>query len=202
MKQCDSIISFNCDVSSSLHLLTSQHLGKSRQMKCEHSNTSRRLNWVNVQRRVERRMNRSELKQRELKEQTWFEAADSAKGTLVTGVEADETVEVVAPCIMGTFIRAFQTKDRGRGCGREGGEGTGMIWLPWQNVQDQKSWHKSSDIARMNLNKYQDTCKREKGNYIYFYIRQKERKGRFTLTNEQRNKAIHHHTIQSDWTIW
>lgn len=36
-----------------------------------------------------------------------------------------------------------------------------MIWLPWQNVQDQKSWHKSSDIARMNLNKYQDTCKKE-----------------------------------------
>lgn len=47
--------------------------------------------------------------------------ADSAKGTLVTGVEADETVEVVAPCIMGTFIQASQTKDRGRGCGRGGG---------------------------------------------------------------------------------
>lgn len=46
-----------------------------------------------------------------MKEQTWFVAADSAKGTLVTGVEADETVEVVAPCIMGTFIQASQTKD-------------------------------------------------------------------------------------------
>lgn len=32
----------------------------------------------------------------------WLEVADSAKGTLVTGVVADETVEVVAPCIMGT----------------------------------------------------------------------------------------------------
>lgn len=59
----------------------------------------------------------------------------------MTGVEADETVEVVAPCIMGTFIQASQTKDRGRGCGRGGGVGggggrggTGMIWLPWQNV--------------------------------------------------------------------
>lgn len=51
--------------------------------------------------------------------------ADSAKGTLVTEVEADETVEVVAPCIMGTFIQASQTKDKGRGCGRgeEGGGG-------------------------------------------------------------------------------
>lgn len=39
----------------------------------------------------------------------------------MTGVEADETVEVVAPCIMGTFIQASQTKDRGRGCGRGGG---------------------------------------------------------------------------------
>lgn len=117
----------------------------------------------------------------------------------MTGVEADETVEVVAPCIMGTFIRAFQTKDRGRGCRREGGEGTGMIWLPWQNVQDQKSWHKSSDIAGMNLNKYQDTCKRET-KIIYTYW-QNERKGKVTLTNEQTNKAIHHHTIQSDWRI-
>lgn len=60
----------------------------------------------------------------ELKEQTWSEVADSAKGTLVTEVEADETVEVVAPCIMGTFIRASQTKDKGRGCGR-GKEGVG-----------------------------------------------------------------------------
>lgn len=101
-----------------------------------------------------------ELKQRELKEQTWFEAADSAKGTLVTGVEADETVEVVAPCIMATFIQASQTKDK-RTRMWAGRRGTGMIWLPWQNVQDQKSWHKSSDIARMNLNKYQDTCKKE-----------------------------------------
>lgn len=50
--------------------------------------------------------------------------ADSAKGTLVTEVEADETVEVVAPCIMGTFIQASQTKDKGRGCGR-GKEGMG-----------------------------------------------------------------------------
>lgn len=57
-------------------------------------------------------------------------AADSAKGTLVTVVEADETVEVVAPCIMGTFIQASKTKDRGRGYGRGAG-GTGMIWLPW-----------------------------------------------------------------------
>lgn len=43
----------------------------------------------------------------------------------MTGVEADETVEVVAPCIMGTFIRASQTKDRGRGYGRGGGKGRG-----------------------------------------------------------------------------
>lgn len=85
----------------------------------------------------------------------------------MTGVEAEETVEVVAPCIMGTFIQASQTKDRGRGCGRGGG-GTGMIWLPWQNVQDQKSWHKSNDIARMKLNKYQDTCKkRDKEHYMF-----------------------------------
>lgn len=85
----------------------------------------------------------------------------------MTGVEADETVEVVAPCIMGTFIQTSQTKDRGRGCGRGGG-GTGMIWLPWQNVQDQKSWHKSNDIARMKLNKYQDTCKkRDKEHYMF-----------------------------------
>lgn len=117
----------------------------------------------------------------------------------MTGVEADETVEVAAPCIMGTFIRAYQTKDRGRGCGREGGEGTGMIWLPWQNVQDQKSRHRSSDIAGMNLNKYQDACKRKK-NYIYLCW-QNERKGKVTLTNEQTNKAIHHHTIQSDGRI-
>lgn len=34
------------------------------------------------------------------------------------------------------FIQASQTKDRGRGCwrGGRGGRGTGMIWLPWQNV--------------------------------------------------------------------
>ena len=50
-----------------------------------------------------------------------MEAADSAKGTLVTGVEADETVEVVAPCIMGTFIQANQTRDRERGDGWGGG---------------------------------------------------------------------------------
>lgn len=42
----------------------------------------------------------------------------------MTEVEADETVEVVAPCIMGTFIQASQTKDKGRGCGR-GKEGKG-----------------------------------------------------------------------------
>lgn len=30
----------------------------------------------------------------------------------MTGVEADETVEVVAPCIMATFIQASQTKDK------------------------------------------------------------------------------------------
>ena len=60
----------------------------------------------------------------ELKEQTWSEVAVSAKGTLVTEVEADETVEVVAPCIMGTFIQASQTKDKGRGWGR-GKEGMG-----------------------------------------------------------------------------
>lgn len=95
------------------------------------------------------RMEDDYTKKGELKEQTWSEVADSAKGTLVTEVEADETVEVVAPCIMGTFIQASQTKDKGRGCGRGGGGGTGMIWLPWQNVQGHRLWHKSSDIARM-----------------------------------------------------
>lgn len=71
------------------------------------------------------RMEDDYTKKGELKEQTWSEVADSAKGTLVTEVEADETVEVVAPCIMGTFIQASQTKDKGRGCGRgeEGGGG-------------------------------------------------------------------------------
>lgn len=47
-----------------------------------------------------------------MKEQTWLEAADSAKGTLMPGVEADETVEEVAPCIMGTFIQASRTQDK------------------------------------------------------------------------------------------
>lgn len=84
--------------------------------------------------------------------------------------------------------------------GGKEGEGTGMIWLPWQNVQDQKSWHKSSDIARMNLNKYQDTCKREKKKKLNLLIGKNKRKGKVTLTNEERNEAIHHHTIQSDWT--
>lgn len=81
----------------------------------------------------------------------------------MTGVEADETVAVVAPCIMGTFIQASQTKDKG--CGRGGG-GTGMIWLPWQKGQN--SWHKSSDIARMSCKKYKDMQKkRDKENYIF-----------------------------------
>lgn len=50
--------------------------------------------------------------------------------------------------------------------GKGGGGGTGMIWLPWQNVQGHRSWHKASDIARM---KYTDTCKnnRDKENYIF-----------------------------------
>lgn len=114
----------------------------------------------------------------------------------MTGVEADETVEV-APCIMGTFIRAYQTKDRGRGCGREGGEGTGMIWLPWQNVQDQKSRHRSSDIAGMNLNKYQDACKRKK-NYIYIFVGQMKEKAKL---HSQMNKQTRQYTIiQSNQT--
>lgn len=41
-----------------------------------------------------------------------MEAADSAKGTLMPGVEADETVEEVAPCIMGTLIQASRTQDK------------------------------------------------------------------------------------------
>ena len=52
-----------------------------------------------------------------------MEAADSAKGTLVTGVEADETVEE-APCIMGTFIQARarrNTEDEEMGGGGGGG---------------------------------------------------------------------------------
>ena len=45
-----------------------------------------------------------------------MEAADSAKGTLVIGVVADETVEVVAPCIMGTFFRRVRREtERGQG---------------------------------------------------------------------------------------
>lgn len=44
-----------------------------------------------------------------------MEAADSAKGTLVTGVVADETVEVVAPCIMGTFFRRIRQETREKG---------------------------------------------------------------------------------------
>lgn len=52
-----------------------------------------------------------------------MEAADSAKGTLVTGVVADETVEVVAPCIMGTFFQASQTRNKGEGRGRWKGGG-------------------------------------------------------------------------------
>lgn len=53
------------------------------------------------------------------------------------GVEADETVEEVAPCIMGTFIQASWTKeDEGVGVKEE--RGTGMIWLPWRNVQSSK----------------------------------------------------------------
>lgn len=47
----------------------------------------------------------------------------------MTGVEADETVEVAAPCIMGTFIQASQTKDRGRGCGRGGGNRNDMVTM-------------------------------------------------------------------------
>lgn len=115
----------------------------------------------------------------------------------MTGVEADETVEVVAPCIMGTFIQAFQTKDRGRGCGREGGgEGTGMIWLPWQNVQDQKSWHKSSDIAGDEFEQVSRHMQdRDKKRKKYRFILQNERKGTVSPTDEQTNKAIHHHTI-------
>lgn len=50
-----------------------------------------------------------------------MEAADSAKGTLVTGVEADETVEV-APCIMGTFIQASRQETGDGGDGWGGGE--------------------------------------------------------------------------------
>lgn len=119
----------------------------------------------------------------------------------MTGVEADETVEVVAPCIMGTFIQAFQTKDRGRGCGREGGgEGTGMIWLPWQNVQDQKSWHKSSDIAGDEFEQVsrhmQDRDKKKRKNIDLFYkIKEKAR------SHPQMNKQTRQYTIiQSNQT--
>ncbi len=54
-----------------------------------------------------------------MKGQTWLEVADSAKGTLVTGVVADETVEVVAPCIMGTFFRRVRQETREGGGGGE-----------------------------------------------------------------------------------
>lgn len=56
-----------------------------------------------------------------MKGQTWLEVADSAKGTLVTGVVADETVEVVAPCIMGTFFRRVRQETGEGGRWRGGG---------------------------------------------------------------------------------
>lgn len=47
-----------------------------------------------------------------------MDAAESAKGTLVIGVVADETVEVEAPCIMGTFVRRVRRETERGGQGR------------------------------------------------------------------------------------
>lgn len=98
---------------------------------------------------------KQDWKKGELKEQTWSEVADSAKGTLVTEVEADETVEVVAPCIMGTFIQASQTKDKGRGCGRGGGGGGGdrndmvtMAKCAGSQVMAQIQWNCQDEVYR------------------------------------------------------
>lgn len=163
----------------SFHLLTSQHLGKNRRMKCEHNThgaTSRRLNgWNLEERRLTEQISAAPaLKQRELKEQTWFEAADSAKGTLVTGVEVDETVEVVAPCIMGTFIRAFQTKDRGRGCGREGGgdrnDMVTMAKCAGSKVMAQVQWYCQDEFEQVSRH-----MQERKRNYIYLSAKRKKR---------------------------
>ena len=52
-----------------------------------------------------------------------MDAADSAKGTLVTWVEADETVEE-APCVMGTFYSG-ESQTRHTGDEEMGGAGGG-----------------------------------------------------------------------------
>lgn len=90
-----------------------------------------------------------------------------------------------------------KTKDEGvdgerRGWG--GGGGTGMIWLPWQNVQGHRSWNKSSDIARM---KYTDTCKnkRDKENYIFSLAKLLKVKCSILLKNDSLDKAMHLNTI-------
>lgn len=103
----------------------------------------------------------------------------------MTGVEADETVEVVAPCIMGTFIRASQTKDRcGRGRREEGGR-TGMIWLPWQKCVGSKVTAQVERYRRdEQISRHMQTEEKEKGNHLFFLISKKHKIKMHRSTNK------------------